>query len=200
MVHAGCVFVAGVHQSRTWMSGSFESFRWNACVHRIDLGLYSHPKEFWGNGVRIHVNSKGTSPLSGKFSSEEDRTHDAASSSTASPAHYQTSYSGPLNEVQGAFLLTCVKCWPGRFIRLFHKSNGVLLSSVPFRNRLVGLVIKASMSTAADLDSIAACSLGLFSKPSHANDLKLGTPMTTLPGAWCYWVSAGTGLPGVCIL
>ena len=23
----------------------FESLRWNACVHRPDLGLYSHPKE-----------------------------------------------------------------------------------------------------------------------------------------------------------
>ena len=22
--------------------------RWNACVHRLDLGLYSHPKEFFG--------------------------------------------------------------------------------------------------------------------------------------------------------
>ena len=32
------------------MSGSFESVRWNACVHRVDLGLYSHPKEFLGNG------------------------------------------------------------------------------------------------------------------------------------------------------
>ena len=30
------------------MAGSFESVRWNACVHRLDLGLYSHPKEFWG--------------------------------------------------------------------------------------------------------------------------------------------------------
>ena len=28
-------------------------------VHRLELGLYSHPKEFWGNGVRTHVNSKG---------------------------------------------------------------------------------------------------------------------------------------------
>ena len=27
----------------------FQSVRWNACVHRLDLGLYSHPKEFWGN-------------------------------------------------------------------------------------------------------------------------------------------------------
>ena len=59
MVHAGCVFVAGIHPSRTWMSGSFESVWWNACMHRLDLGLYSHPKKFWGNGVRNHVNSKG---------------------------------------------------------------------------------------------------------------------------------------------
>ena len=46
LVHAGCVFVAGIHPSRTWISGSFGSVRWNACVHRLDLGLYSHPKEF----------------------------------------------------------------------------------------------------------------------------------------------------------
>ena len=41
------------------MSGSFESTRWNAFVHRLDLGLYSHPKEFWENGVRTHANSLG---------------------------------------------------------------------------------------------------------------------------------------------
>ena len=29
------------------MSGSFESLRWNACVHRLDLGLFSRPKEFF---------------------------------------------------------------------------------------------------------------------------------------------------------
>ena len=39
--------------------GLLESVRWNACVHRLDLGLYPHPKEFWGNGVRTHVNSRG---------------------------------------------------------------------------------------------------------------------------------------------
>ena len=26
------------------MSGSFEPVRWNACVHRLDLGLYIHPE------------------------------------------------------------------------------------------------------------------------------------------------------------
>ena len=45
MVQAGCVFVAGIRLSRTWRSGSFESMRWNAWVHRLDLGLYSHPWE-----------------------------------------------------------------------------------------------------------------------------------------------------------
>ena len=48
------------------MSLSLESVRWNACVHSRDLGLYSHPKEFWGNGVRTHVNSKGKITSTGK--------------------------------------------------------------------------------------------------------------------------------------
>ena len=61
------------------MSGSFESVRWNTCVHRLHLGLYSHPKDFLGTRVRTHVNSKGRKSLDRKkFSSEEDRTHDAA--------------------------------------------------------------------------------------------------------------------------
>ena len=32
------------------MSRSLEFVRWNACVHSLDLSLYSHPKEFLGNG------------------------------------------------------------------------------------------------------------------------------------------------------
>ena len=48
------------------MSGSFHSVRWNACAHRLDLGLYSHPKEFLRNGVRTHVNSEGKIPSTGK--------------------------------------------------------------------------------------------------------------------------------------
>ena len=57
-MHIGCVFVAGIYLSRTWMSGSFESVWRNAYVHRLDLGLYSHPIEIRGNGVRTHGNSK----------------------------------------------------------------------------------------------------------------------------------------------
>ena len=61
------VFVAGTHPPRTCISGSFESMRWKACVHRLDLGLYSRPKEFEGNGVRTHVNSQGKIPSTGKI-------------------------------------------------------------------------------------------------------------------------------------
>ena len=38
-----------------------------------------------------------------------------------------------------------------------------------------------------------------FSGSSHASDLNIGTPVATLPGAWRYRVSAGTGRPGVSI-
>ena len=38
----------------------------NEC--RLDLGLYSHSKEFWGNGVRTHVKSKEKIPSTWKNS------------------------------------------------------------------------------------------------------------------------------------
>ena len=38
------------------------------------------------------------------------------------------------------------------------------------------------------------------SRASYTSDLKIGTPVATLPGAWHYRVSAGTGRPGVSIL
>ena len=40
----------------------------------------------------------------------------------------------------------------------------------------------------------------IFPGSSHTSDLNIGTPVATLPGAWRYRVSAGTGWPGVCIL
>ena len=61
------------------------------------------------------------------------------------------------------------------------------------RNRLIGPVVKAVHSGAADPASIPALSV----------DLSLGrvTPVaTTLPGVWRYRVSARAGRPGVRIL
>ena len=71
------------------MSGSLEWMQWNACVHRLDLGLCSHQKEVWGMDSEPMLTPREDSPLQEKFSSEEDQTHNAASSRTASPTHYQ---------------------------------------------------------------------------------------------------------------
>ena len=67
------------------------------------------------------------------------------------------------------------------------------------RDRLVGLVVRRPPRERKVLGSNPAC-VGIFSGSSHTSDLKLGTPVATLPGAWHYRVSTGTGQPGVSIL
>ena len=69
---------------------------------------------------------------------------------------------------------------------------------LPF-DRLVGPVVKASASGAGDPGFESGLRRN-FSGSSHTSDLKIGTPVATLPGALHYRVSAGTGRPGVSIL
>ena len=57
----------------------------------------------------------------------------------------------------------------------------------------------AVAASCAGPGSNPACA-GIFSGSSHTSDLKNGTPVATLPGAWRYRVSTGTGRPGVSIL
>ena len=128
------------------MSGPCESMPWNACVHRLDLGLYSHLKEFLGKGVR----TQGSLQLK-KSSVPETRLI-----RTASPTHYPLDHLG-------------------------------------------GLVVKVSASRVEDPGFESRLRQN-FSGSSHTSDLKIGTPVATLPGAWHYRVSAGTGQPGVSIL
>ena len=66
-------------------------------------------------------------------------------------------------------------------------------------NRLVGLVVRRPPQERKVLGSNPACG-GIFSGSSHTSDLKIDTPVATLPGAWRYRVSTGTGRPGVSIL
>ena len=112
--------VAGIHQTRTSMSGSFESMWWNAIVHRLDVDSYFHLKEFWGNGVKTHVNSSKKSPLPEKFSPEEDQTHDAAASRTASPTCYQWAILAPFRHTNPytmpELLSTCC------YVRLYNNN------------------------------------------------------------------------------
>ena len=73
----------------------------------------------------------------------------------------------------------------------------VLFSTV--RDRLGGLVVKVSASREEDPGFESRLRRD-FSASSHTSDLKIGTPVATLPGAWRYRVSAGAGRPGVRIL
>ena len=67
-------------------------------------------------------------------------------------------------------------------------------------NHLVGLVVKASASSAEEPRFESRLRLNFFSRSSHTNDLKTGTPVDTLPGTWCYRVSTETGWTSVSIL
>ena len=69
------------------------------------------------------------------------------------------------------------------------------LSTIPsLSDRLVDLVVKASASR-AEGPEFKSCLRLDFSGSSHTSNFKIGTPVTTLPGAWPYRVSAGTGRP-----
>ena len=159
------------------------------------------------------------------FSSEEDQTYDAASSRTASPTHYQLSYSGPILWFDSRFCC-------GSFSRSSHTSD--LKKNWYWGDYLPGAwycrVITGTGRSATSIsvwqhvrlstqirpwdtprwlrrppperkvpDSNPACD-GTFPGSSHTSDLKIGTPVATPPGAWRYRVSARTGWPGVSIL
>ena len=62
-------------------------------------------------------------------------------------------------------------------------------------DRLAGLVVKASASRAED-PGFESRLWQDFSRSSHTGDLKIGTPVATLPGTWHHKVSAGTGWGG----
>ena len=76
------------------MSGSFESVLGNACVHRLDLRLYSNPNEFKGNGIRIHVSSKGKIPSTGKMFLRGGSNPHRCMKPDSEPNTLPTSYSG----------------------------------------------------------------------------------------------------------
>ena len=69
----------------------------------------------------------------------------------------------------------------------------------PTNNHLVGLVVKASALRAEDPRFESHLHQD-FSRSSHTCELKIGSPVATLPGARRFRVSAWTGWPGVSIL
>ena len=70
----------------------------------------------------------------------------------------------------------------------------------PHFDYLVDLVVKVSTLRAEKLGFDSCLRTGNFSRVSHTSDLEIGMPVATLPDAWCYRVSAGTGWCGVSLL
>ena len=77
--------------------------------------------------------------------------------------------------------------------------NSIFISRYDIIYRLVGQVVKTSDPKAEGPEFESRLRRD-FSGSGHTNDLNIGTPVATLPGAWRYRVSAGTGRPGVSIL
>ena len=74
-------------------------------------------------------------------------------------------------------------------------SADLLMPGAWQRYCLIGLVVKASASRVEDPGFESRLHQDFFGV-----DLKIGTPVATLPGAWRYRVSAGAGQPGVSLL
>ena len=94
------------------------------------------------------------------------------------------------------------------WVGFIHLSLGGFVPSIPSSlpfppvlqsDLFVGLVVQASAS-GAEGPGFESRLRRAFSGSSHTSDLKIGTPVATLPGAWHYRVSVGTGWPGVSIL
>ena len=66
---------------------------------------------------------------------------------------------------------------------LYFQINFNKLSSALFLIPLVGLVVRRPPQEWKVPGSNPACA-GIFSGSSHTSDLKIGTPVATLPGAW----------------
>ena len=88
--------------------------------------------------------------------------------------------------------------WPSSTLSLLYSCSCSLTPS-PVSDRLVGLVVRHPPRERKIPSSNPVCA-GIFSGLSHTSDFKICTPVATLPGSWCYRVSAGTGPPGVSIL
>ena len=80
----------------------------------------------------------------------------------------------------------------GAVRRLLKKKSGI----APFNAIIIIillLLVKASASRVEDSGSESRLRRGDFSGSSHNSDLKIGTPVVILPGAWRDRVSVGTG-------
>ena len=73
------------------------------------------------------------------------------------------------------------------------KSNDVNNMGMPIMYRLLGLMVRRPPRERQRGPAFEACfRRGSYSRSSHTSDVKIGTPVATLPGAWRDRVSTGT--------
>ena len=65
-------------------------------MHRLDLGLYSHPKQFLRNGVRTHVNCKENIPTTRKILLRVGSNPRHCTKQDSEPNTLPMNYSGPV--------------------------------------------------------------------------------------------------------
>ena len=99
------------------------------------------------------------------------------------------------NGMIGSLMNSFARC-PGYIASCNFSLAGrhIAQADTPLRDRLVGLVVKASAWTAED-PGFDSCLRRDFSGSRHTSDIKIDTTVSTLPGAWRSRVSVGTGCP-----
>ena len=168
--------------------------RWNACVHRLDLGLYSHPKEFWGNEVRTHFNSKGKIPSTGKKNSPQRRIEPTTLHPAGQRAQHTTNeLFRPLGHV--------FKTFTRHNDKLSRQAHTIFWQNVYSRRSLQTQPQACNTSLAYGQDSRLESGRSDYrTRPSYISEANSGTVVLTLAGDRCHTVSARTGWPGISIL
>ena len=111
--------------------------RWNAWVQRLDLGLYSRPKEFFfGNGFRTYVNSKGKIPSTRKILPRGGWNPQHYIKQDSEPNTLPVRYSGPLGLDLKLHLLVCSSVTT----RSQFVANRIMVTSSFFKKIYVGRV------------------------------------------------------------
>ena len=103
-----------------------------------------------------------------------------------------------MRQIQGSIPACAVRVFPGRVIpesipRVPHQ-NGVSQAGY------IAEIHHSGRNPRINFVRISRPPRDDFSVLSDASDLQIGTPVATLPGAWRYRVSAGSGRPGASIL
>ena len=142
---------------------AFTHLRRIACVHRLDLGLYSHPKEFGENGVRTHVNSKGKIPCT-RIILPRGGSNWWPTSRTVSPTHYQQAFPTQVFLLNSALWQQLINDGLSNIRELKWYTLTILLKTLVMQDWMPSAWIALALIwTIYNIDSVRLCFLTGFS-------------------------------------